>query len=259
MAEDNRALHATIGFTVVLGVVAVAGALVYLGGLRGGRDLGYGETYFRKSVSGLSVGSPVNFRGVKVGEVSSIGFVGDEYDVSGADRHLICVRMAFPRSSLGFSARDSLSPEEVRREIEKMSLRATVTASGITGLSRIEIDIQTNVPPLTVAWTPRTVYIPPAVSLLESFSDAATKVMNQINRMDVAGLWSNVNAAVEAISKTAEGTEALLESRRGDIEKTAGDLMETMSSLRAFADEIRANPSLLLRERIVSPLPETRR
>ena len=260
MAEENRASYARIGFTVVLGAVAAVGALVYLGGMRGGRDLIYGETYFEKSVSGLSVGSPVNFRGVKVGEVSEIGFVGDRYQVdSPGERNLICVRMSFPQEKVGFRKSVSGSSADAAKRVEEMSLRATVTASGITGLSRIEIDIQPNVPPMAISWTPEVVYIPPAASLLDGFSDAATKVMNQINRMDVSAMWSNVNASVQALSKTAEGAQAVLETRRGDLDKVAGDLMETMSAVRALTEELRANPSLLIRERIPAPLPETAR
>lgn len=261
MADENKASYAKIGFTVFLGTVATAVALVYLGGLRGGGDIVYGETYVEKSVSGLSVGSPVNFRGLKIGRVAEIGFVGDRYDVvSPRDRNLICVRMAFPRENLGFDAsRIEWSEETARRMIEQLSLRATVTASGITGLSRIELDSHTNVPPMQVSWTPKDLYIPPAVSLLDSFSDAATKMMNQINRMDIGAVWSNVHASVQALAKTAEGAQAVLESRRGDLDKVAGDLSETMSSVRELTEELRANPSLLIRERVPEPLPETER
>ena len=261
MADENKASYAKIGFTGFLGAVALAGALGYLGGMRGGGDVVYGETYVEKSVSGLSVGSPVNFRGLKVGKVSEIGFVGGRYNVtSPRDRNLIYVRMAFPREKLCFGdCRPEWSDETARRMIDQLALRATVTASGITGLSRVEIDSDTNVPPMQVAWTPKDLYIPPAVSLLDSFSDAATKVMNQINRIDIGAVWSNVHASVQALAKTAEGAQAMLESRRGDIDKVVGDLSETMSSVRELTEELRANPSLLIRERVPEPLPETER
>ncbi len=259
MAEENKVSYTKIGLAVFLGIVLVTLAIVYLGGVGGGRDIVYGETYFVKSVSGLSVGSVVNFRGVKVGEVAEIGFVGDAYDVEGATRHMIRVKMAFKRRKLGFSAQDEMTTEEIRQKIEEMSLRATVTASGVTGLSRIEIDIRPDIAPLAITWTPEFFYIPPAASLLDSFSDAATKVMNQINKMDVSALWSNVSASVEALAKSTEGVQALIETRRNDIDKIASDLSETMSALRDFSEAVRQNPSLLLRDRTRAPLDETRR
>jgi len=260
MADDNKASYAKIGFTVFIGAIATVVALVYLGGLRGKGNVVYGETYFDKSVSGLAVGSPVNFRGVKIGTISSIDFVGDEYDVPVQYRHLICVRMAMPCDNLGFDACPNNPFEgDAQKAIDTMSLRATISSSGITGLSRIEIDIQTNVPPRVIAWKPKCLYIPPAVSLMENFSDAATKVMNQINKMDIAAVWSNINASVQSLAKMTEGAQAVLESRRGDVDKLAGDITETISSIRGLSSELKDNPSLIIRERIPTPLPETKR
>ena len=66
MANDNRPRYARIGFVVLLGALATAGALVYLGGFERG-DMQYlVESYYDNPVSGLSVGSSVNVRGVKV-------------------------------------------------------------------------------------------------------------------------------------------------------------------------------------------------
>ena len=79
MASDNHASYTRIGLTVVIGIAAVVGSLIYLGGMRGRDSEVYAETYYDKSVSGLSVGSAVNFRGVKLGEVREITFVGSKY------------------------------------------------------------------------------------------------------------------------------------------------------------------------------------
>ena len=75
---------------------------------------------------------------------------------------------------------------------------------------------------------------------------------------DVVVLAVAVIAYFIASSK-AEGAQAMLESRRGDIDKVFGDLSETMSSVRELTEELRANPSLLIRERVPEPLPETER
>ena len=62
MASEGNTSYTKIGFIVVAGIVAVAGSLFYFGGVRGNGDLVYAETCFDRSVSGLSVGSAVNFR-----------------------------------------------------------------------------------------------------------------------------------------------------------------------------------------------------
>lgn len=262
MANTTTPSVTKIGFVIVLGILAIVGTLLYLGGLNRDRDLVYAETYFENSVSGLSVGSPVNFRGVKIGEVSEIAFVGNYYEVQGLTNQMIYVKMAVPRRLLtGATSASGLVPlterEALQRFVENLSLRATVTASGITGLSRIELNSQPEVPALKISWLPVGVYIPPAQSLLDNFSDAATRVMNQINKMDIAAVWGDVAASVQAVAKTMESAQATAESRRGDIEKIMGDLSEITASLKDLVEEVKANPSLLIRERIAEPLPET--
>ena len=249
---SSHANYAKIGFTVVIGIVAIVAVLIYLGGA-GHSDITYAETYYDTSVSGLSVGSAVNFRGVKIGEVKEISFVGAVYDgVPWADAQRIYILMAFPNHKMGPS-----SPERAEEFVEK-GLRATVTASGVTGLSRIELDIQRDRPPAPkVPWKPRNTYIPSYPSLLDNFSDSATKVMNEINHMDIASVWSNVSAAVDSAAHAAEGIRTVVDAARSSVDSVVGSVAEAAESLRDVTMELKRNPSLLIREREAAPLEET--
>ena len=99
----NKANYATIGLTVVVGALAIIGTLVYLGGAGAREERIYAETFSDKSVSGLSVGSAVNFRGVKIGEVAEINFVGNKYEgVTPFDARRIYILMSFRKKDIGF-------------------------------------------------------------------------------------------------------------------------------------------------------------
>ena len=264
MANDNHASYARIGFAVFIGIVAILGTLIYLGGVRG-RDIELlVETCYDKPVSGLSVGSVVNFRGVKIGEVREIAFVGNKYDVKGADNSRIYILMAINRQLIGaMEINDDESAKRVVSDfVKRLGLRATVTASGITGLSRIEWDfnLDKNLAPMTdISWTPKHAFIPPKVSLLDSFSDSATKVMNQLNTIDINAVWSNVNNSVQSLARVTDSIKLMVETRQNDLEKLFEGFTSTSESIRALMSELRQNPSLLIRERRYSPLPETER
>ena len=268
MASDNHASYAKIGFMVFIGVGAIVAALIYLGGVRGRSDELLVETVYDKPVAGLSVGSAVNFRGVHVGEVREIDFVGNKYHVEGADNSRIYILMAMDSRRLGIpGTTDEALISGVKATVERLGLRATVASSGITGLSRIECDFtfgEARTEPPKITWTPRHAYIPAKISLLDNFSVAATKVMNQINRMDLSTAWSNVNSSVESMARAMNSAQqalnsaqTMIETRQSDLDRMMDDLSETASSVRALAAELKRNPSLLIRERTPERLEET--
>ena len=258
MASEGKTSYTKIGFIVVAGIVAVAGSLFYFGGVRGNGDLVYAETCFDRSVSGLSVGSAVNFRGVKIGEVKEISFVGNKYHVRGDDNLRVYIKMGFPRSRLTAYEDEGVSADEaIGYMVKSVGIRATVSASGVTGLSRIELDAAPDFPAIQPSWTPKYAYIPPKPSLIDNFSDSATRVMDQINRMDIAGVWSNVSASVESLARLSDGVKSTLEASRSDAERIIGNLSSTAAAVRDLVERLRENPSLLIREHEEERLPET--
>ena len=247
MSDENSASYKKIGLAIVVGAVTTAAALFWLGGLEGQYGFVYAETYCDKPVSGLSVGSTVNFRGVKIGQVAKIGFVGDEYGVTGSDAYRIFILMSVAGTS------ESL--------LRRQPIRATVTPSGVTGLSRIEIDMAPDgseePPPLK--WEPKHMYIPYKPSLFDSFSVSAMKIMHEIQMMNFMQVWSNVSETVTSVKQVSDDLRSIMEAHKADLEKVFGDVSETLSSARELTEELKSNPSLLLRERVAEPLPETDR
>lgn len=264
MKSGNHASYAKIGFAIIAGTVASVIALVWLGGVRGSRHAIFVETYYDREVSGLSVGSPVNFRGVKIGEVREVDFVGNRYEAKGDDNLRIYILMALDARKLNYYADEGIPVEEtVPYLVRKRGLYATVTPSGITGLSRIECNLDAGGGAgghavETYPWTPEHPVVPRKISLMDNFSDAATRIVNQVNAMDLVSVWSNVNSSVESLAATLRTVSGVAESCRGDVERAVESAAEAAADLRGFAGEVRANPASLLRDRPPQPLDETR-
>ena len=261
MARDNHASYTRIGLTVVIGVIAIVATLIYLGGMRGRGSEILVETYYDKPVAGLSVGSVVNFRGVKIGEVREISFVGNKYVVEGQDGSRIYILIALDGRTLAAADVDEVEfAARIQQDVNSRGLRVSVVSSGITGLSRMECDFYNPenldpVPPLT--WTPRHVYVPAKISLFDNLAVAATKVLNQVNRMDLNAAWSNINASVEALARATDSASTMIQTRQGDVDRILDDISETTVSLKGLSAELKRNPSLLIRERTPSRLEET--
>ena len=257
MASDNQANYARIGFFIIAGIALILGTLVWLGGFGGNKNVFYAETYFPNDVSGLDVGSAVNFRGVHVGSVKEISFVGAKYRSSVLeDARKILVRLSFDRRL--FHIRRGEEPEESLKSLVSKGLHATVSASGVTGLSHIELNFPKGTRPKEErSWEPDCTTIPPAPSILQSAADSATQILDQINRMDLLAAWTNAVSTIESANVTISTLGTLLESNSGNIGEILDNVREATASLRDFANEIKSNPSLLLRSNDPERLPET--
>jgi paraquat-inducible protein B len=261
MSADNKPVYSVIGFTVLAGVVAAVAALVWLGGFGGKGHTVLVESYYDYPVNGLSPGSPVNFRGVKIGEVKNIKISGTGAGKGDAvDAQRIRILMGIDVRKIGL--RERPADEEVARivtDLVSRGLRATVSSSGITGLSRVEFNFQANPPPAaTLAWVPRVPLIPPSPSLMESFSDAATRVVNRLGKMDFMVVWSNVSTIAESAAHLVENADALVESQRTGLADIVKNVEEATGQLGELVRQLKENPSLLLRPADAAPLPETR-
>ena len=260
MAADSQPNYAKIGFFILSGIALVIGTLVYLGGFGAERHEFIAETHFSYPVSGLDVGSAVNFRGVHVGTVRRISFIGAEYDDIGNpyDRRQIYVELSLDKRLFRFGGKEEHVNEALARLVER-GLHATVSSSGVTGLSKIEL----NFPKLPredekISWRPKHIVIPPAPAFLQSAADSVTQILDQLNRMDFVTAWSNVVEVTGTANILLQDVTTLIQAQKGNVGEIMDNVREASIGLRAFTDEIRANPASLLKSNTPEPLDETR-
>ena len=260
MANDNRANYGRIGFTVFLGALALAIALIYIAGIGDQRNEIMVETYYDYPVSGLSVGSAVNFRGVKIGEVRDINFVGAIYDndeVSLEDYQRVIIVMALDTRK--FHLVEGETPEDVLNDFAGAGIRATIASNAVTGMSRVEFNIPDNpAPPAKLTWKPKHYQIPPQPSLMENMSVSLAKALHQFNQTDFQSVWSNVAAVAENSAKVTGDISTMLEQERSAIYAILENFKGASESVDELVEKVKLNPSLLIRESDPDPLAETK-
>jgi paraquat-inducible protein B len=260
LSKASEASYAKIGFFIMLGVALAAGVLVYIGGVGAKNSEFIVETFFSDPVSGLDVGSSVNLRGVRVGSVKRISFIGAEYGASAApaDRQKIYVEMAFDTRL--FRMGGEQRTRQMVEDLVAKGLHATVSASGVTGLSRIELNFPKGMlREERPSWRAEHPLIPPAPSILQSAADSATQILDQLNKMDFAAAYSNLLAATRSAGAALDNFNTVLSGEQGGISEIVQNVRDASISIRDFADQIRNNPSSLLRSNTPDELQETRR
>ncbi len=227
MSERTRQLKIGIFVLVALGVAAAG---LFTLGIRRGleRTLTF-ETYFPGSVSGLLVGSPVTLKGVRVGEVTAIGFSWIEYP--GGRPACVIVH---------FSVKESLrpagpDPAELDGAVAD-GLRAIIETEGFTGVAHLALeDVETEKnPPLRYTWKPRTPVIPSAPSQLSQLFSSASTTLNQLERLDVDRLVHSLDHLLQTADK------ALQNLAQFDAKGVSRSLNRTLGSANSAALELGA-------------------
>ncbi|MGH7030050.1 MAG: MlaD family protein, partial [Stellaceae bacterium] len=157
---------------------------------------------FPGSVSGITAGTPVNLRGLPIGEVTAVRL---EYDPA-ADtiREPVTIEVAPHRIKVGGRSLDTMSADPVaatNRMFEQLvakGLRAQlVTANLLTGQRAIELDFVTGAPPAKVAGVGLDPQLPTVESTdIAQVTRSANKLMSKLAALPLDQLVGQIRLMV---------------------------------------------------------------
>jgi phospholipid/cholesterol/gamma-HCH transport system substrate-binding protein len=190
------------------------------------------ETYFKGSVQGLDVGSPVKFRGVDIGNVELITLVDKKYPTS---FQYVLVRAGLSQNLWQSRSKQS-AKSDLAKEIEK-GLRVRLAFQGLTGTAYLEadyLDPKRN-RPLKIDWTPRYLYIPSAPSTIARLSESLDRIMRKLEQIDVAKLTYAIETSLDTFTKTAQGLD--LQEINKQVQQVLVDLRQTSRRVARLLNE----------------------
>lgn len=253
-----------LGLFIICATVLLLSILVFFGLGALNKDKIMLESYFDESVQGLDIGSPLKFKGVKIGSVQRIRFVFNKYhDIKDVPFRYVLVEMALdPESALAMRSREDLK-EAIWSEVEN-GLRVRIAPQGLTGTGYLEMDYvnpRAN-KPLPISWTPEYYYVPSAPStiarleetfenfskLLRKIDDAGVDVAVQninallvvmrdaVKEANVPGLSDNVNHLLADLRKTNEHLNEIMASK--EAREALKNLGQTLANLKAGTENL---------------------
>jgi len=212
MKEANPAVIG--GFIVGAVVLAIAGVMVF------GSGKLFAETikcvmYFEGAIQGLHVGAPVNFRGVKVGSVTSLKMQFDRQNLA----IRIPVIVEFPKGAGGTMEMlnaDSRTPKDALAALIERGLQAQLqTESLLTGQLFIQLDIS---PATSSEAAPREATIDPTTKLLEiptvpttlqEVSNTIRRVLDKLAELPLEEMLRSVEGTLLGINRLVNAPEVL--------------------------------------------------
>jgi paraquat-inducible protein B len=235
------------------------------------------QTYqlnFDESVRGLEPGAPVEFRGVKIGEVVAIRAQVDvrtlKYSVPVTirlDAQRLGVQVVGLKAGTDIEAMrrkliDSLVAHGVRAQLR--------TGSLLTGSAFVAFDFFPDAPPAKVDWSQDPPQLPTMPGALEATAMRLASVAQKLDKLPLKKIGDNLNKAVVQLDLTlagAQGTLASAKTTLGNVNdivrpdsaqgQQLSDALSEVSraarSLRVLADYLEQHPEALVRGKSGEP------
>jgi paraquat-inducible protein B len=227
-----------IGIFVILAAALILAAVVVFGAGLLARNKLYFETYFDESITGLTVGSPIEFRGVRIGLVEKVGFVGSEYKIERAgmvlSRYEPYVRVVFsiPQENLPEFAKGQI--DAALQQMVGQGLRARITSNILTGQAYLELNYldPNRFDVMKIAWTPKYPYVPSAPGELTTLKDSLDQILQRLHEIDFEGLVDTFQQVLTSVN------QGIADANLGELSREAkGLLKETRQKVAALETE----------------------
>jgi len=230
---------------------------------------------FNQSLRGLSIGAPVDFRGIVLGQVTSIGI---DYDPQ-ARNFTMPVTMNLYPDRLGKRFRDSVrkadvvAGRELLERLVKNGLRGQLrTGNLITSQLYVALDFFPKAPPATVDTTHEPLELPTIPNTLDELQLQLADIAKKLDQVPFDQIGNNLNTALKnadklfarldtevvpeardtlaAAKQTFGSAEATLQQDsplQSDVHQALQELTRTLQSLNALSDYLERHPESLLR------------
>lgn len=183
------------------------------------------QTYqlvFNQSVRGLTVGAPVDFRGIKIGQVTDISAEIDAKTL----QFSAPVTIQLDPQRLGVKYVDmgpvvDLRPLR-RRIIDSMvahGVRAQLrTGNLLTGAAFVAFDFFPGSPPITVDWSQSPVQLPTIPGELEATEARLSNIVKKIDELPLKAIGDTLHKDLTNLDLTLTSARGTLETANGTLE-----------------------------------------
>ena len=215
--------------------------------------------YFEESIRGLTIGSPVSFRGVKIGKVSKIDLIADANDMNFCIP--VFVKLNENQNFIIQNHKKIRDKEKFFKNLIEKGLRARLsTQSYLTGQLMIELEMLPN----TIAKLKNqntfenTIEIPTILSPIEelskNFQDLSIKdSIDKINLLfemfnqKLPTILNQTTLIAKSINKITSNNIDGISTTLNNLNKTIIDIGETARSIKNFTDYLERHPEALLK------------
>jgi paraquat-inducible protein B len=203
--------------------------------------------YFKGSLRGLSVGAPVDLRGINVGEVKNLSV---EYDrEAGVLRFPVEVDI-FPqrirgRSRPGRPLGDDGADRTGRNLIDSLvahGLRAEIKPGNLlTGQNYVGVDVHKDAPADQVRWNERPPVFPTAPGALDEIQNSVSNIAKKLDKVPFDQIAVRLVSTMANLDQALKSTDSLMrhveDSIAPQVSATLNEAQEAMKNAKQVLDK----------------------
>jgi paraquat-inducible protein B len=258
---SKRANPTVIGAFVVGAVVLAIGAVGVLGSGRFFREVYPAVLFFQGDVNGLRIGAPVKFKGIQLGEVTSILLkLGDGGGIAeDAGTQAIPVFISLDQANIVARGSSVRPDRETLAEFVRKGMRGQLKMeSFVTGVLYVELEMHPGTPAEFRGGADLPYpEIPTLPTAMEEVQTKAGAFLARLDQVDIDGLVKSLNAAAESLDHLASspGLQVTLDGLPATLKKIDGaadQLHRTLVSVEGTSDRLKADTGPRLDETLVA-------
>jgi paraquat-inducible protein B len=179
--------------------------------------------HFKGSVGGLSVGAPVKFKGIKIGEVVDINLEFD-YD---AMAFRIPVVIEIEPERIKWTGSETIARERGTEILVEKGLRAQLKQGNLlTGQLYIDVDMHPDAPPRKIEYGENYPEIPTIPTPIEEITRGITRIVDRLEKLPLEQIGNDLRQTLAHLNKSTEQLVKLMKNLDETVAPAATAVLE---------------------------------
>ncbi len=196
--------------------------------------------HFEGSVGGLSVGAPVKFKGIKIGEVINIEL---EFDYN-AMAFRIPVEIETEPERIGMKGKETIDRKRGMEILVEKGLRAQLKQGNlITGQLFIDLDMYLDGPPSKILYGGKYPEIPTIPTPIEEITKGITRIVDKLEKLPLEQIGKDLRETLAHLNKSTEQLVKLMQNLDETVAPAATDMLERSQTTLMKLDRLLSGES----------------
>lgn len=210
------------------------------------------KLYFNNGVSGLSIGAPIEYKGIRIGTVENVGV-----ETNNNRDEIVTFAMVdiepdrLPTDELNPNLTTKERTKLVYRYFEhmiKLGVRGQLKSNLLTGKSLIVLDVFADAKKETIKYVDDIAIVPTVPETITGMVKQIDKLLARLESLPIESMGKNLNEAAENINKLINSLNVEKGGMTGvQLNETMNELRKAALSIRVMSEYLERHPEALIK------------